>query len=76
MMMAKMKRASTPDEAEMVWTALLMSAISSGELFGTFHWLQDCCMIGMLKLNMVSKSNHWLIAGQPASTVPLPEYIL
>lgn len=33
-------------------------------------------MIGTLKFHMVSKSNHWLMSGQPAATEPLPEYIL
>lgn len=33
-------------------------------------------MMGMLAVNMSSKSIHWDWAGQPAATVPLPVYIL
>jgi hypothetical protein len=72
-----MKRASTPDEAETLRIEALISAISSGELLAPQPLLtQDCCMMGMLAVNIWSKVTHEACEGQPAATVPLPEYIL
>jgi hypothetical protein len=77
MTIAKMKRGSTPEEAETFLIAALMSEISVGELLAPHPLLaQDCCMMGMLAVNIVSKSTHAFWEGQPAATVPLPEYIL
>jgi hypothetical protein len=74
MTIAKMKRGSTPDEAETFLIAALMSEISVGELLAPHPLLaQDCCMMGMLAVNIVSKSTHAFWEGQPAATVPLPE---
>ena len=75
--MARMNRASTPEEAETFRIEALMSAISVGELLAPQPlFAQDCCMMGMLAVNMVSKSTQEDCEGQPAATVPLPEYIL
>jgi hypothetical protein len=77
MTIAKIKRGSTPEAAETFVMAALMSAISVGELLAPQPlFAQDCCMMGMLAVNMSSKSIHWDWAGQPAATVPLPVYIL
>jgi hypothetical protein len=72
-----MNLASTPDEAETLRIEALMSAISSGELLAPQPLLtHDCCMMGMLAVNIWSKVTHEACEGQPAATVPLPEYIL
>lgn len=77
MTMARMKRASTPEDAETFLIAAFMAAISSSESLAPQPLLpQDCFMMGMLAVNMVSKSIHWFWAGQPAATVPSPVYIL
>jgi hypothetical protein len=77
MTIARMNRASTPDEAETLRIEALMSAISSGELLAPQPLLtHDCCMMGMLAVNIWSKVTHEACEGQPAATVPLPEYIL
>lgn len=75
--MARMNRGSTPDEADTFWIEALMSAISSGELLAPQPlFAHDCCMMGMLAVNMASKVIHCETEGQPAATVPLPVYIL
>jgi hypothetical protein len=72
-----MNLASTPDETETLRIEALMSAISSGELLAPQPLLtQDCCMMGMLAVNIWSNVTHEACEGQPAATVPLPEYIL
>jgi hypothetical protein len=77
MTIARMNLASTPDEAETLRIEALMSAISSGELLAPQPLLtQDCCMMGMLAVNIWSNVTHEACEGQPAATVPLPEYIL
>lgn len=77
MMMARIKRGSTPEEAATLVMEDLMFAISSAESLAPQPlFAQDCCMMGMLAVNMSSKSIHCDWAGQPAATVPLPVYIL
>jgi hypothetical protein len=77
MTIARMNLASTPDETETLRIEALMSAISSGELLAPQPLLtQDCCMMGMLAVNIWSNVTHEACEGQPAATVPLPEYIL
>ena len=72
MMMARMKRGSTPLEDETCWIAVLMSADSSGLLFAVPNCVQDWDMIGRLNVHMVSKSTQSDMAGQPCAVVPSP----
>lgn len=71
--MAKMKRASMPVDALTDWMAVDISLISASELSATPNWVQLADITALFMLNMVVKSGtHWLCAGQPSATVPVP----
>ena len=58
-----------------VWSAVLMSAISWGELLGWENWVQDDDMVGSFAAHNDSKEAKSLCAGQPELIEPSPVYI-
>ena len=64
MMTARMKRESTPVEADTEPIEVLMSLISSSE--------SKVCIVGLLLLNEASNATQALMSGHPAPTDPSP----
>jgi len=76
MIVARMKRASTPVALACSRIAAFIWAISSSELFSTFWEAHDTAMTGLLFAHICSNDAHWSIVGQPEVAVPSPEYFL
>ncbi|KAH9832356.1 hypothetical protein Tdes44962_MAKER08804 [Teratosphaeria destructans] len=74
--MARMKRASMPEEAATAEMAERRCEVSSSELLGAENWVQDCAMTAVLAVQRSSKEAQEDCAGQPAEVLPSPVYIL